>query len=329
MLLIFPPEQDPPPIQVPDQTMQTLESLEYQMLEAFDYGVMVKLPILPINRASDQAKLQWLHSAAYLSVPISTFHGNSQEKLEADDLIDFFEAKSPPSSQLLGKLSLELTGSQIALWRFGQTATRRGHWTPSVRRLWEGRLLEERVHPIIRGFALRHALCWALAENDEERLADLKGSKASEDMPEIFVIFQKAFSALGGPLSALRLWTSDFLELESSIQGHGTAWICPDANFPPLDKTLIWIIPLLEPQSLENIKNSEHQAWRDRAEKMLEMPILADYKVIFAPYQRDLVLFGIAFFPALIGLDKKGNIEKIQMGDACPRSAAPVDAERP
>jgi hypothetical protein len=323
MPFILPPKQDPPAIQAPDKTPQTLESLEYQILEAFDYGVTLRQPSLPLNRASDQAKLQWLHSAAYLSAPISAFHPDTPEKAEADEVIEFLEAKRPPSEQSLGKLSLKLTGSQMALWRFGQAAARKGDWNPSARRQWEDRLLERHVHPIIRGFALRHALCWALAEKDEERLAELKGSKASEDMPEIFVLFQKAFSAIGGPLSMLRLWASDFLESQGGIQAGGTAWICPDANFPPLDKASIWIVPLLEPQGAEN---PEHPIWRGRAEKMLEAPLFANYRVFFAPYQRDLDLLGIAFFPALISLNEKGDIAKIQMGDACPRPAVSAGA---
>ncbi|MDR2561549.1 MAG: hypothetical protein LBC63_07245 [Holophagales bacterium] len=317
MLFIIPPTQDPPAIQAQSQVPQTMESLEYQLLEAFDYGIAVGPPQLPSDRASDQAKLMWLHSAAHLPTPISTFEKNSLERAEADELLKFFEAKGVPTEQSLGKLGLKLTGSQLALWRFGQAAVRRGDWPPSVRREWEGRLLEEKIHPLIMGFALRHALCWALAENDEARLAELKGSKASQDMPEIFLVFQKAFSAIGGPTSALKLWTSDFKELHSGILAGGEAWICPDADFPPHDKAATWVVPLLEPQGIEN---AESPAWRGRAENFLELPILASYKVSFAPYQRDLSLLGIVFFPALIRLDEKGNIAKIQMGDACPRA---------
>jgi hypothetical protein len=288
------------------------------MLEAFDYGVAVRPPQLPSNRASEQAKLMWLHSAAHLPSPVSTFQKNTPEKAEADELLEFLEAKEAPSEQSLVNLSLSLTGSQLALWHFGQTATRRGDWNSDIRRKWEDRLLEEKTHPMIRGFALRHALCWALAENDEVRLARLKGTRASQDMPEIFVVFQKAFSAIGGPLSVLRLWTSDLVVSQSGIQAGGKAWVCPDSGFPPCDKTSIWVIPLLEPQGIEN---TESLAWRDKAEKILELPIFADYKVSFAPYQRDLSLLGIAFFPALIHLDESGNVAKIQMGDACPRAA--------
>jgi len=298
-----------------------MESLEYQLLEAFDYGVAVEPPQLPPDRASDQAKLMWLHSAAHLPMPVSTFEKNSPEKAEADKLLKFFEAKGTPSEQSLGKLSLNLTGSQLALWRFGQAATRMGEWPPSVRREWEGRLLEEKIHPLVRGFALRHALCCALAENDEARLAELKASKASQDMPEMFLVFQKAFSAIGGPLSALRLWTTDFEELHDGIPAGGEAWVCPDADFPPHDKAATWVIPLLEPQGIEN---AESPAWKGRAETISELPILASYKVSFAPYQRDLSLLGLVFFPALIRLDEKRNIAKIQMGDACPR--ADIDA---
>ena len=288
------------------------------MLEAFDYGVAVRPPQLPSNRASEQAKLMWLHSAAHLPSPVSTFQKNSPEKAEADELLKFLEAKETPSEQSLVNLSLSLTGSQLALWRFGQAATRRGDWNSDIRRKWEGRLLEEKIHPLIRGFALRHALCWALAENDEMRLARLKGARASQDMPEIFIVFQKAFSTIGGPLSALRLWTSDLVESQSGIQAGEKAWVCPDSDFPPYDKTSTWVIPLLEPQGIEN---AESPTWRNRAEKMLDLPILTDYKVSFAPYQRDLGLLGIAFFPALICLDESGNVAKIQMGDACPRAA--------
>jgi hypothetical protein len=300
---------------------ETLELLEHRILEAFDYGVSISMPELPPERALDQAKLQWLHNAAYLPMPVSVFLPDSPEQKEATEIIKFLDTTAPPTELSLNKLGLSLTGSQLALWHFGQANVRNGTWGKYTRLQWEDRLLEVSMHPIIKGFALRHALCWALAENDEERFADLKYSEIGEGQPTIFTLFQKAFAALDSPFDALRLWTSSFVEVTDTSPFNNTVWICPDPNFPPVDTTKDWIIPMLEMALTET---ADGPAWATRAEQILEEKIFANYKVFFAPFQKDLDLLGIALFPALIELSEDGNIKGIKMGDACPRVAAPV-----
>ncbi|MDR2696983.1 MAG: hypothetical protein LBB40_00730, partial [Holophagales bacterium] len=200
MLFITATLINPPAIQTPETEAAALETLEYEILDAFDYGVSIDLPRLSHKRALDQAKLQWLHSAVNLSLPVSAFAANSSEGKEAAGIIKFLNTEVMPTKRILNKIILRLSGSQMALWRFGQANVRNGKWDSIARLCWEDRLLDRSVHPIIRGFALRHALCWALAENDEKRFADLKNARIGEDAPSIFSLFQKTFASLGGPL---------------------------------------------------------------------------------------------------------------------------------
>jgi hypothetical protein len=298
---------------------EPLELLEYQILEAFDYGAAIALPELPPERAADMAKLRWLHNAAYSSLPVSVFSAGSPEQKEAKGVLQFLKTTASPTEQNIGGLGLSLTGSQLALWRFGQANVRNGAWGRATRIQWEARLLEAPVHPIIQGFALRHALCWALAENDEKRFADLKHSEIGEGQPIIFALFQKAFAALDGPLDALRLWTSSLSGAEGGTPFCGAVWVCPDPNFPPPGATKDLIGPPLETALTES---ADGPAWAARAGQMTEEKIFADYRVFFAPFQKDMDMLGIALFPALLELGEDGNIKRIQMGDACPRAAA-------
>ena len=303
--------------QVPGPEPETLKTLEYQILEAFDYGAAIELPKLPSDRAADQAVIQWLHSAVSLSIPISTFAADSLEQSEAAEIIRFLNTAAVPPVSAFNELSLRLSGSQLALWRFGQASARSGKWGASVRRSWENRLMDSSIHPMIRGFAVRHALCWALAENDEARLADLKNSKIGEDAPLIFSLFQKTFASLDNPLTALRLWTSSFSEVSDAGALGAGLWICPDPDMPPPSPVSVWIIPILGSPLKEGADNSQ---WKTSAEQFLKTPVFSDYKVFFAPFQKDLDLLGIALFPVLIEQDSVGNVKSIRMGDACPRA---------
>jgi hypothetical protein len=303
---------------------EPLELLEYRMLEAFDYSAAIALPELPPERAADLAKLRWLHSAAYSTFPVSAFSPGSPEQKEADGVIRFLKTGALPTEQGLATLGLSLTGSQLALWRFGQASVRSGAWGRDTRLQWEARLLDAPVHPIIKGFALRHALCWALAEKDEKRFAYLKHSEAGEGQPIIFSLFQKAFAALGGPLNTLRLWTASLSEATSDTPFNGAVWVSPDPSFPPPAHTKDWIVPLLEVALTET---ADGPAWAARARQMMEEKIFADYRVFFAPFLKDLDMLGIALFPALLELGEGGSIQGIKMGDACPRPAAPQGNE--
>ena len=307
----------PPVMQIPEIDTRTLASLEYQMLEAFDYGFEARLPALPSERGMDMAKLRWLHAAAYSSLKISAFSDGSPEHSEAERVIKFLNAKELPTEASFSSLNMHLTGSQMALWRFGQAAVRNGSWGQNIRKQWEDLLLDQSIHPVIRGFALRHALCWALAENNEIRLAEIKNSSAGDDIPSLFSLFQKAFASLGGPLSPLRLWNSSFSQIENTKPFAQKLWLCPDPNFPPANKTTDWIVPLLEGSV---VGNTENPSWRANAEQLLKENGFSGYNVIVAPFKKDLDLLGIALFPALVELDNGGKIMSIKMGDACPRT---------
>jgi len=307
---------NPPAMQIPEPAPQTLEALENQMLEAFDFGFEARLPSLPPDRNLDTAKLTWLHGAAYLSMPVSVFPNGSLEHGEAVRIIDFLKAKVPPTVASLNSLNMRLTGSHLALWRYGQAAIRDGTWNQNIRIHWENILMDKSVHPLIRGLALRHALCWALAEKDDVRLANLKNSSVGAEMPSLFPLFQKAFASLGGSLSPLRLWTSSFNPVENYEAHAHRIWLCPDPDFSPPEKTMDWIVPLLE-GSL--VGSRENPLWRPGAERLLKEDGFGDYNVMVAPFKKDLELLGIALFPALVELDSGGKITGIKMGDACPR----------
>jgi hypothetical protein len=77
-----------------------------------------------------------------------------------------------------------------------------------------------------------------------------------------------------------------------------------------------WLIPLLEMSMAET---ADVPLWAARAKKMLETEKFADYKVYFAPFRQDFELLGMALFPVLLELDERGNLVRINMGDACPR----------
>ncbi|MCL1893235.1 MAG: hypothetical protein FWG02_03215 [Holophagaceae bacterium] len=303
-------------IQIPEQEPETLELLEHQMLMAYDYGFNVQLPELPPVRELDAKKLKWLHSAMQLQVPVSFFQADTPEHTESLDIIGLLNSKKPPTEESFKDLSLSLTGSQLALWRFGQTAIRNGLWSQKIRLCWENRLMDESTHPIIRGLALRHALCWALAQDDENRLADLKNSSIGEDIPSMFTLFQKAFASLGGSIASLRLWSSSFKEVDSLENLSRTLWLCPDPGFFPASRAHDWIIPLLDDSQREN---RERPLWREGAEQLLKAQDISAFNVYIAPFKKDLELLGIALFPTQLELDQAGNIISIKMGDACPR----------
>jgi len=316
MLFITVVLTNPPAIQTPETEQETLETLEYQILEAFDCGVSFDLPRLSPKRALDQAKLQWLYSAANLSTPVSVFATNSSEEKETARIIKFLNTDKIPTKLSLSKLSLRLSGSQMALWRFGQANVRSGKWDPNARQCWEDRLLDNSVHPIIRGFALRHALCWALAEKNEKRFADLKNAQIGEDVPSFFSLFQKTFALLDGPLTGLRLWTSSFNEVSGAHPIGASIWVCPEPDLKPPGTVTAWIIPILDSPAGGN---SDTTPWETRANQLLKSRNIADCKMFFAPFQKDFEVLGIALFPALIELEQSGNIKSIMMGDACPR----------
>jgi hypothetical protein len=298
-------EPEPPP----------LEILEYQALEAFDHDTVRAMPTLPPGREDDMAKLQWLQSAAALPIPVSVFRKGSPESLEADALLRFIGMDRVPPELDIEKVPLALTGSQLALWRHGRVSIREGRWDSKIRISWENRLIEAKTHPIIRGLALRHALCWALADGDEKRFAELKYSKAGEDMPSIVTLFQKAFALLGGPLAPLRLWDTSLEELPAEQAAFGRIWISPAADLPPPDHSATWIYPILGQAGFES---GPALAWMSAAEELLKDNALAGYSVFFAPSQDELEMLGMALFPVLMELDQNGDVASVKMGDACP-----------
>ena len=294
--------------------LPSLEALEFRILEAFDHEAFTVLPELPADRASDMAKLRWLHSAASLDEPVPTFDDGTAEQAEAVALLGFIRSGSSQTGDDFGKLDLRLSGSQLALWRFGRVKIRSGAWGKQARLNWEDLLLKSATHPVIRGLAFRHALCWALADNDESRFAELKHSSLGDDMPDIATLFQKAFAALGETFGPLRLWTPAFEVVAENPFLEGRVWVCPAPDLPPPNDTVPWVVPLL---SVLPGKDLDQVQIRAGAERMVESGVFEGYEVYFAPQNSDLEMLGIALFPTLIELDGHGSVVSIKMGDAC------------
>jgi hypothetical protein len=185
---------------------------------------------------------------------------------------------------------------------------------------WEDRLLAKDGPLLTRGYALRHALCFALAEADENRFASLK-AHASNDLQSLFQSFQRAFALLGGPAPSLRLWKLpglDAVEGPFSELGAKSFWIYPDSGATPhLPTGTLWIVPTKEglhrikETYLDSISLKEGQALSERLKR-------EGVTAYLAPSREAMEAYALCFFPILIHMDEKGMVRQILMGDAAP-----------
>ena len=316
----MPPSLQPPPAVIVPAAPGPLEA-EHALFEAFDWG----RPLPPMPRLKGPAALdyRWLRAAATFDTgrglpanPYAT--GSGRREAEA-----FRRLTALPQAQLeaaLKALPLRQPGTALALWRWGQLRVRSGSFPSALRRIWEDRLLTAGP-ALTRGYALRHALCWALAEQDEARLAEVR-SRTGPGSGDTLKGFQRLFGLLGGPSPELRLWTLPGLEyqdLRLDQLGSGQIWFCPpeDGPLPDLPAGIAWIIPSLSGNldereaSLTGAPLTEGQALATR---------LRDAKraAHFAPSRKAFEQLGLAWFPILIEVDDKGNLRAIRMGDAAP-----------
>lgn len=242
-----------------------------------------------------------------------------RERLETEALRRLPTVPKERLAAALKALSLQETGSALALWRWGQVQVRTGVFDPGIRRAWEDRL-RTAGPALTRGYALRHALCWALAEQDEARFASLRSATgpASE---AILKTFQGLFGRLGGPSPTLRLWTLPGLAYRDLglDQLGARIWICPLDEGPPpaLPPGTAWIIPSASgglderDASLSELLLAEGRALEQRLQA-------AGSTAHFAASRPAFERLGLVWFPILIELDGKGGIRSIRMGDAAP-----------
>ena len=314
----LPPPSTPPAIAVPASPSQEAEAA---LLEAYDWG----RPLPPAPKLNGSAALgyRWLRAAATFDpahgLPASPF-ATGRGRREAEAFRRLLKAPTDQISSELKALPIREAGTALGLWRWGQVQVRTGAFDPVLRHAWEDRLLAAGP-ALTRGYALRHALCWALAERDEERLSSVR-SGATPDSEGTLLGFQRLWGLLGGPSPVLRLWALPDLgyhDLRLDQLGATRAWICPaeDGPLPAIPANTAWIIP-------------SATGSLDEREASLSEPLLAEGQALaarlqsegrsarFAPSRKAFEKLGLAWFPILIELDEKGAIRVIRMGDAAP-----------
>lgn len=315
----LPPPKTPPAVVAPAPADGP--GAEAALLEAFDWGY--SLPPEPRLQGSAALSYRWLRSAATFDpvrgVPASPFGAGSRHR-EAEALRRLLSAPGDGVGAALKALPIRESGTALALWRWGRLRARNGTFSAALRRAWEDRLL--RAGPgLTRGYGLRHALCWALADRDEARFADLR-TLAGGDSGDLLMGFQRLLGILGGPSPVLRLWSLpqlDYQDLRLDQLGGSRIWISPaeEGSLAEVPGGTVRIVPSLT------------GALDERAASLTE-DLLAEGRALgaslgagarsawFAPSRAAFGQLGLVWFPILIQLDADGQVQSVRMGDAAP-----------
>lgn len=291
--------------------------IERQLLEDLEEGRTPKLT--PAQRA--RASTRWLLAATTSKLPVNPFPKGSRGHREAEALRALIAAPDSVRLALLDRLPMDLVGTQLALWRWGKALPQEGPEAKPLRVAWEDRLMAAEEAPTLRGNALRHALCHALAEGDEGRLGGLKDRYAAEAGP-VLAGFQRLFSLLGGPSPDFRLWTLPelrYADLRLGDLGARRIWVCPASEgLPEPSEATAWIVPAEEASTPDNETRLGAEDARE-AKALADRLRSANRKAWFAPSRQAWEALGLAYFPILIELDARGAIQRIRMGDAAPK----------
>lgn len=278
------------------------------------YDLEGRFSAVPRVAPRDQPSLVWLREAleAGDTQPFAKGHRSRREALA---LLRLLEGQEPP----MEAPGLREPGSQLRYWRWGARLARAGSWGAPTRQRWEDHLLAPGLHPVVRGFALRHALCFALAEGDEGRLAALKEG-LGEDVPDILAPFQTAFALRGAFAPTLRLWALPDLAPVSVMlaqPGIRTVRIAQAGEGPlaPPPVDTLWIIPTREGNAPQTADRLDEEARQEAAGLISRMPQDAA-RIYLAPVRSELMRFGLAFFPLVLELDGEGRVQRVRMGDA-------------
>ncbi|WLT32774.1 hypothetical protein [Geothrix sp. PMB-07] len=317
----LPTLQAPPAIVTPIPAPAGQEA-ENALLEAFDWENA--LPAPPKLKGAAALSYRWLRIAATFEVerglPPDPFAGGP-DRQEAEALRRLMKAPKDQLATALKTLPLRRSGTALALWRWGRLQVRQGAFEAPLRRLWEDRLIAAGP-ALTRGYGLRHALCWALAEQDEARLATLRPAPGA-DSESTFKDFQRLFGLIGGPSPVFRLWTLpglDYQDLRLDQLGASRIWVCPPPKeaLPALSPDTAWVIP-------------SETGYQDAVDASLSAPLMDEGKALaqrlqeagrngrFAPSRAAFEKLGLLWFPILIVLNGKGDIQSIRMGDAAPQ----------
>ncbi len=270
--------------------------------------------------------LRWLRSAALQALPENPFPKGSPSFQEARSILELLDSDRNLVPARLEHLTLREPGSALALWRWARRGDKAEPWPTATRHQWEDKLIAEGVPALVRGYALRHALCFALAEQDEVRFAALKSSW-NEDGTNMFTSFQGLFSMVGGAAPKLRLWQLPGLQYQdlslSALAGwegglSRRIWICPDeGTFPALPSGTAWVAP--STTGYQNSAETDLGPNEKPTATALSMRVaMAQRHAYLAPSRADLEALGFVLFPILVELQPEGTVSKVLMGDAAP-----------
>lgn len=296
-----------------------LGEAEALFLEVWDAREGDEAIPVPLVARKDQPSLRWLAAAANLGLPGNPFPKGGQAWREAEHLRRLLQSPPERWEAALRDLPLTLSGTYLALWRWGQPRVRDGRLGGPLRRRWEDRLLGGQGPEVVRATALRHALCFALDEADDARFVQLK-DRLEEGFPELFPKFQNAFSLLGSPGPVVHLWRLPGLEsVDLSLGGLGGTRVVmmadPGEGLPELPPGTVWVVPTRDGSQpvgssyLEGASLEEAQYLAPRLEAARRRAYLAPVRSVFEPY-------ALMYFPLAIELDALGTILHIRMGDA-------------
>lgn len=322
------PFRCPPPITQPAPRVIPLNEALEQVMQDFD----AEDPALPLRNPAvprvDQPSLRWFRSAALSEIPENPFRKGTPSFLEAKALLAVMKVDGPQAENLISEIKVQEPGTALALWRWAKRRERAKPWSPAARAAWEDKLMSKSLPSVLNDYALRHALCWALAEKDEQRFATLKAAWG-EDAPSLFASFQGLFGWFKEMSPVVRLWSLPGLEYQDqrldtlkAFEGGKPRhiWISPDTSpMPKLPAGTAWIIPSATGSQNSN-EPSLNQTEQAAGASISTSLSTAKGQAYFAACRAEFETLGLVFFPALIELDSKGAIQEIHMGDACPNS---------
>lgn len=315
------PLQPPAQVQPPAPPPVPLAEAAARLLDAYDQGGEGAEPPEEGVAPADRPSLRWLRAAMAQDLPGNPFPRGSAPWKEAEALRALLQAPAERRGEALGRVTLLETGSQLALWRWGKGLSRAGALPPPLRSAWEDALLGAPLPTLVSAYALRHALCFALAGDDLARFAELKAKFASQ-APEQILVFQRLFGILGTPGPPFALWRLPEMTAESrglGALGGGRVWIrfLEPMAIPALPEGTVWLIPMEKPQDAP--PGAPAPTPNAVAAEVIQR-LGPGRRAWLSPVPEDLEAEGLSLFPVLLEFEG-GNLRRIRMGDAAP--AAP------
>lgn len=305
-----------------------LQKAEDEILTAYDNYVEGEALPIPTLKGSSRMERDWLLSSLQKSIPKIPFKKGTRSNSEAEQICILVQTpieKHTKLIQMLHTLHPILTGSHAAIWRWGQSHTRNKEMPKDLRLAWEDLLLSTGVNPIIQGWALRHALCFALAEADEFRFSHIKDGFINE-YTKLVIPFQNAFGLLGGKPPRFYLWSlPNISQMDVPLHLLGKRiWIAPiDELPPPVDTDSLWIIPAFSsnlPSDSSSLDVSSRNECKEIINQIMSKQILSkvsNTRICFAASRAPFEEIAFIFFPIEILLDdEKGIVKHLRIGDA-------------